>query len=104
LVYLLGLALLACLSYTPATTAVGSETCLAPGDIQEVIAQGKVIEPKAAILTARQVVRGADVMRGGLCRQGEVLIYRILALRKDGRLVRIAIDASSGKVLHIDPP
>ena len=43
-------------------------------------------------------------MRGGLCRQGEALMYRILTLRKDGRLVQVVIDGPSGRVLRVDPP
>ena len=101
---LLGAVLLVCLSLTPAGTAAEPESCLAAGDVQEIIAQGKVIEPKAAILRARQLVPGADVMRGGLCRQGEALIYRILVLRKDGRLVHVTIDDPSGRALRVDPP
>jgi uncharacterized membrane protein YkoI len=99
---LLGLALLTGHGATPATAA--PEICLGSGDVQEAIAQGKVIEPKAAIATARQRAPGAEVMRGGLCRQGEALIYQILILRKDGRLVHITIDGASGKVLRVDPP
>jgi len=98
-----GLVLLASLSL--ARSAVGApETCLGADEIHEAVAQRQVIEPKAAILIAHQLVPGADVMRGGLCCQGEALIYRILVLRKDGRLVHVTIDGPSGKVLRVDPP
>jgi uncharacterized membrane protein YkoI len=99
-----GLALLASLSITLPVAAAGPETCLAGGDIQEATDQGKVIEPKAAILTARRLVPGADVMRGGLCREGDVLIYRFMVLGKDGRLIHVTIDGPSGKVLRVVPP
>jgi len=100
----LTLALLVCVSLTPAEPAAEPEICLSAGEVQDAIAQGKVIEPKAALHTVRQLAPGADVMRGGLCRRGEALTYRILALRKDGRLVHVTIDGPSGKVLRVDPP
>ncbi len=99
---LVGLALLAYYSVTPAAGA--PEACLGAGDLHEAIAQRRVIEPKAALATARQLAPGAEVMRGGLCRQGEALIYQILILRKDGRLVHVTIDGPSGKVLRVNPP
>jgi|SRR5215210_1040000 uncharacterized membrane protein YkoI len=96
-----GLALLGYLGAAPAEAAAGPETCLSPGEIQEAIAQGRVVEPRAAILVARRLVPGADVMRGGLCRDGSALIYQVLVLRKDGRLVHVTIDAPSGKVIGV---
>ena len=98
-----GLGLSASLCITPFAAAAPA-TCLGAGEIQEAVAQRQVIEPKVAILTARQRVPSADVMRGGLCRQGDLLIYRILVLQKDGRLVHVTIDGPSGKVLRLDPP
>ena len=101
---LLSLALLVCVILTPAEPASEPEICLSAGEVQDAIAQGKVIEPKAAIRMARELAPGADIMRGGLCRRGEALTYRILALRKDGRLVHVTIDGPSGKLLRVDPP
>ena len=101
---LLSLALLVCVSLTSVEPAAKPEICLSAGEVQDVISQGKVIEPKAALHIVRQLAPGADVMRGGLCRRGEALTYRILALRKDGRLVHVTIDGPSGKVLRVDPP
>ena len=75
--------------------------CLAAWEIQETLAQGKAIEPRKAISIAREQVSGADVMRGGLCRNGDTLIYQVLMLRKDGRVVSVTIDASSGKVVGV---
>ncbi len=95
----LGVSGLALLGYIGAAGAAGPETCLSPGEIQEAVAQGRVVEPRAAILVARRLVPGADVMRGGLCRNGDALIYQILVLGKDGRVVHVTIDAPSGKVI-----
>ncbi len=92
-------ALLGYLGAAPAEAAAGPEICLSPGEIQEAIAQGQVIEPRAALLVARRLVPGADVMRGRLCREDNALIYQVLVLRKDGRLVHVTIDAPSGRII-----
>jgi uncharacterized membrane protein YkoI len=36
-----------------------------------------------------------------LCRNGDTLIYQVLMLRKDGKVVSVTIDASSGKVVGV---
>ncbi len=97
-----GVAWLGFLSVAGIGAAAASDACLSPGEIQEAVSQSRAIEPRAAILVARRLVPGADVMRGALCRDGGALIYQILALRKDGRLVHVTIEAPSGKVLGVN--
>ena len=84
--------------------AAAPTACLGADEIHEAVAQRRVIEPKTAVLTARQLLPGADVMRGGLCREGGTLIYRFLVLRKDGRFIQVTIEGPSGKVLRVNPP
>jgi hypothetical protein len=98
---ILGLALLVALLGRPADAVAEGEVCFSPWEIQEAVAQGKVIEPKAALLAARRAAPDADVMRGRLCRFGGALVYHILVLRKDGRLIQMTIDAPSGKVMKL---
>ena len=86
----------------PVDAAADPQACFSPWEIQEAIAQGKAIEPKAALQVARRLAPGADVMRGRLCRAGGALVYQILVLRKDGRLIQVTIDAPSGKVLSLE--
>ena len=73
--------------------------CLSGWEIPEAIAQGRAVEPTVAVLAARRVVTEGDLLRGRLCQDGAGLIYEILILRKDGRLVHVTINASSGKVI-----
>jgi len=84
--------------------AAAPTACLGAEETHEAVEQRRVIEPKTAVLTARQLIPGADVMRGGLCHEGETLVYRFLVLRKDGRFIQVTIDGPSGKVLQVDPP
>jgi hypothetical protein len=84
--------------------AAAPTACLGADEIHEAAAQRRVIEPNTAVLTARQLLPGAEVMRGGLCREGETLVYRVLVLRKDGHFIQVTIEEPSGKVLRVDPP
>jgi uncharacterized membrane protein YkoI len=94
-----GLALLVSLGVVSLGVAPAEANCLSAWEIQDAIAQGRAIEPRAAISAARRALPGADVMRGGLCRDSGALVYQVLMLRKDGRLVHVTIDAPSGKVI-----
>ena len=89
---------------TTLVAAAAPTACLGAEETHRAVAQRRVIEPKTAVLTARQLIPGADVMRGGLCREGETLVYRFLVLRKDGRFIQVTIEGPSGKVLRVNPP
>lgn len=77
------------------------KACLSSGDAAEAVSSRRVIRPAEAIVAAREAVPNADVLRASLCRDGSVLVYRIMALRPDGRLARVTVDAPSGKVRAI---
>lgn len=72
--------------------------CLSSGDATEAVAMHKVVPPAVALGHARGAVPDADVLRASLCRGQDALVYRITVLRRDGRLVRVTVDAPSGKV------
>jgi uncharacterized membrane protein YkoI len=72
--------------------------CLSSGDALEAVSTLKVIEPARAITLARNAAPGGEIVRASLCREGDVLVYLVLALKKDGRLVRVTVDAADGKV------
>jgi uncharacterized membrane protein YkoI len=66
--------------------------------MREAIAAKGVVAPAAAVMTARQQVPNADVVRANLCQGDKALVYIIMALQKDGRLVQVTIDGPSGRV------
>lgn len=74
------------------------QNCVPSRDMPDVVATSGVVPPAAAVITARRQVPNADVVRANLCRSGSGLVYVIMALRRDGRLVQVRIDAPSGKV------
>lgn len=82
----------------PAAAQGDAQGCLSSGDTSEAVAARQVVAPGAAIVLAREAVPNADVLRAALCRDPDVLVYRIVVLRQDGRVVRVTVDAPSGKV------
>jgi uncharacterized membrane protein YkoI len=77
-----------------------SRVCL-PGDTLEIVTARQVVEPTEALGRARQAVPHADVLRAALCHGPDSLVYRITVLRHDGRVIRVTVDAPSGKVTTI---
>ncbi len=75
--------------------------CVAPREMPGVVASSGVVPPAKAVITARQQVPNADVLRANLCRGPGALIYVIVALRPDGRVVHVMIDGPSGRVASV---
>jgi uncharacterized membrane protein YkoI len=75
--------------------------CLPPREMQEAVASKGVVAPAAAVVTARRQVPNADVVRASLCRNDDVLVYVIMALQKDGRIVQVMVDGPSGHVKSV---
>jgi uncharacterized membrane protein YkoI len=99
------LLIIACWSLMGAARAQSAASllrnCVAPREMQEVVASSGVVSPARAVMTARQQVPNADVVRASLCRNDNALIYVIVALRRDGRIVHVMIDGSSGRVASV---
>ena len=77
------------------------QDCLPQREMQEAVASKGVIAPASAVITARRQVPNADVVRANLCRSSDTLVYVIMALQKDGRVVQVMIDGSSGRVKSV---
>src|SRR3712207_4313558 len=96
---LVGAALTVMVSVARADEAPPAVACLAPRELQQVVNTEKVVPPAAAVGLARREAPDAEIVRANLCR-GEIgLVYFIVALRGDGRFVRLMIDAPSGKIV-----
>lgn len=77
------------------------QDCLPPREMQETVASKGVVAPATAVIAARRQVPNADVVRASLCRSSNVLVYVIMVLQKDGRIVQVMIDGSSGRVKSV---
>jgi uncharacterized membrane protein YkoI len=82
-----------------ATAALAN--CLRPREMQEAVASKSIVAPAAAVMTAKRQVPNSDVVRASLCRSSDTLVYVIMALQKDGRIVQVMIDGSSGRVKSV---
>jgi uncharacterized membrane protein YkoI len=65
------------------------------------VASQGVVTPVAALQTARRRIPDADVLRANLCRDDNVLVYVIMALQADGRIVQVMVDGPSGNVKSV---
>ena len=96
------LATIACLAGPSRAADRGDEpSCLSSGESSEAVSSQRVVAPREALLVARKAVPNGEVLRAVLCRQPDLLVYVIMLLRKDGRLVRVTVDAPAGKVLLV---
>ena len=97
----IGATLIGCMGVARADGPTGMLACLNPGEMRETVADRKVVAPTTAVVTAREQVPGAEIVRANLCRVENHLLYIIMALRRDGRFVYVTIDATSGSVKSV---
>ena len=83
------------------SAAAALRDCLPPREMQEAVASQGIVTPASAVMTARRQVPNADVVRANLCRSSDTLVYVIMALQKNGRVVQVTIDGSSGRVKSV---
>jgi uncharacterized membrane protein YkoI len=90
--------ILVTLAASTAQADTAEQACLSAGDAVEIITAHEVVPPSEALLHVRRAVPDSEILRASLCRETDTLVYRILVLTKDGRVVRVTVDAPSGKV------
>jgi uncharacterized membrane protein YkoI len=72
--------------------------CLTEAEIREEVAAKRVV-PQVTALRAARSSAGGDAVRARLCRGDAGLVYTITALKRDGKVVRVLVDAASGRVV-----
>ncbi len=78
-----------------ATEMPKASECLAGAVVQEVLAQGKI----RRLAEIRRALTG-DIVRADLCRSGSILVYRVTLIDEGGRVRRVLLDASSGRMVY----
>jgi hypothetical protein len=71
--------------------------CLNEAETREIVKSRHLIEPFTALKSAA-ALRKAEAIRAKLCHAGDEFVYEITLLHRDGRLVRVQMDAASGKL------
>jgi uncharacterized membrane protein YkoI len=79
---------------TPAQAADPGE-CLTPEQRRHVAASGKVVPLAKAIRASK--ARRHDVVNARLCKGPKGLVYLLTVVARDGKVLRVAIDAQTGK-------
>lgn len=70
--------------------------CFPIAETRQLIADRQLADPFATMLAASAAAHGEPI-GAKLCRENENLVYEISLLRRDGRVMRIYVDAATGK-------
>ncbi|HUO55103.1 MAG TPA: hypothetical protein VMU18_10195 [Rhodoblastus sp.] len=76
----------------------GPRKCYSPAETRERVAGGKLREPYEMMRKASAMTH-AEALAGKLCRWNDEDIYVISLLRRDGALIRVFMNAVTGKVV-----
>jgi uncharacterized membrane protein YkoI len=74
--------------------------CLSSAETREIVLSRKLSPPFNALRTAATHAHG-ETIGVHLCRFGEDLVYEVTVLRRDGRVVKVLVDAVTGKITHL---
>lgn len=71
-------------------------TCMSPSEARNAISRKKLANPLSAL---RAVARRsqAEPLRSRLCRMNERFVYEMTMLRRDGKVLRVFVDAQDGR-------
>ena len=69
--------------------------CLSASETRAAIARHRLVEPLGALRAAARKAQ-AEPLRSRLCRRNGRFVYEMALLRRDGRVVRVFLDAASG--------
>jgi hypothetical protein len=97
-------ALLGCIAPTPgrADEKPSEERrtgCLSEGEIRDEVSAKRIV-PQVVALRAARAAAGGEAVRARLCHGEGGLVYAITALKRDGKVLRIDVDAVSGRVIE----
>ncbi|CAH1656844.1 hypothetical protein CHELA1G11_13143 [Hyphomicrobiales bacterium] len=82
-------------------SAQAAVQCLSAKETRDAVAQKLVVSPAAALRAARAATGGGQAVQARLCRNdSNALIYQFAILRADGKVVRLTLDAVSGKIMR----
>jgi hypothetical protein len=70
--------------------------CLPPSEARAAIARNKLANPLPALRSIAQRSR-AEPLRSRLCRMDDRFVYEMSMLRRDGKVVRVFVDAQDGR-------
>ncbi len=82
----------------PSAAQPHKRECLSQRETLDVIAAHNLARPRETLREAAGSAR-AEPLGAKLCRWDEDFVYEITLLRQDGKVLRVFVDAASGKVV-----
>jgi uncharacterized membrane protein YkoI len=82
-----------------AADAVSGRVCLTKGEQRMAVLSGRAIPLVRAVRVARERGHWGELVRVTLCRRDERLVYVLTLLPRNGRVVRVAVDAGNGDLI-----
>ncbi len=82
--------------------AAAKQECLSAKDSREMVLSGHLLEPLQVMKNLTSLSRSEPVSIK-LCRWDSVYIYDVTLLHRDGKLLRVFVDAISGKTVNPKP-
>jgi len=84
----------------PAAAADHSRrSCLTKAEQRAAVASRRAISLGRAIGSAHRHGRHGEALRARLCRHGDRLVYVLTLLARNGKVVRVTVDAANGGVI-----
>jgi uncharacterized membrane protein YkoI len=77
---------------------VVKSTCLSQSETREEVKSRRLLEP-FAVLKAAATQFKAEALSAKLCRSGEEFVYEIALLHRDGVLLHVVTNATTGKLI-----
>ena len=74
--------------------------CLPQSETREEVKTRRLLEPFAVLKSAAAQFK-AEALSARLCRLGDEFVYEIKLLHRDGRLLRVAMNATTGKLVGV---
>jgi uncharacterized membrane protein YkoI len=78
--------------------AAAKPICLSTSEAREEIKTHRLLDQFAVLKTAASVAK-AEALSAKLCRLNDDFVYEIALLHRDGRLVHLVMNATTGKVV-----
>ncbi|HEY8581208.1 MAG TPA: hypothetical protein VIL72_15070 [Beijerinckiaceae bacterium] len=69
--------------------------CFSPGEARAVIARHRLVDPMSALRNAARQGQ-AEPLRSRLCRWSDKFVYEMALLRRDGKVIRVYLNAADG--------